>query len=366
MKKMDLLTRTKTELLKVAHRLGLRGISTLNKPELAARIRRAQQARSVKTMRPSLGVAVAAHKLTNDLKRRAIRKRAKAAAARARAARKSVSPARKIKAVVKSPKTAAVLGTDQAPVATSAAVKELSAHKFDVAPTPAARKQVFIEDNLGDLPEAYGTGRLFLVARDPHWLFAYWDLSWQQMADDRGQAVDGRLVLRVFEKNHAEPVQELTLQHDSRNWYIHVGKAATTYSAQLGYWRQGGGFNVIGQSREATTPAAAVSPDTTARFVTIPLDFSFRELTNMLKGHVRDGERLADALHRLELAGFSFPFKVEVALGPWTAEQAAALERLLGGDLWRRIRMGSFEISEWLRRRLLEELGSGTVRPRND
>ena len=108
-----------------------------------------------------------------------------------------------------------------------------------------------------------------------------------------------------------------------------------------------------------------MSPDTTARFVTIPLEFSFRDLMNLIRGHVHDGERLADALHRLELAGFPFPFKVEVAVGPWTAEQAAALERLLGGDLWRRIRVGSFEISEWLRRRLLEELGSGSVQPRN-
>ena len=362
MKKTDLLTKTKAELLKVAHRLGLRGISTLNKPELAAQIRRAQQARSVKTLRQPLGVAVAAHKLTNELKRRAIRKRAKAAAARAAA--KQVASARKIKAV-KLLKTAAMPAAKQAPVATSASAKELVAHKFDVAPKPVARKQVFIEENLGDLPEAYGTGRLFLVARDPHWLYAYWDLSWQQMADARGQAVDGRLVLRVFEKNHAQPVQELTLQHDSRNWYIHVGKATTTYNAQLGYWQHGGGFHVIGQSRETTTPSAAVSPDTTARFVTIPLEFSFRELMNLIRGQVRDGERLADALHRLELAGFPFPFKVEVSLGPWTAEQAAALERLLGGDLWRRIRMGSFEISEWLRRRLLEELSSGAVRPRN-
>jgi hypothetical protein len=59
------------------------------------------------------------------------------------------------------------------------------------------------------------------------------------------------------------------------------------------------------------------------------------------------------------LAGFRFPFKVGLEFGPWTAEQARALERILGGDIFRRIQMGSFEISEWLRRRLLEELSSG-------
>ncbi len=353
MKRADLLTRTKTELLKVAHRLGLRGVSALNKPELAAQVQRAQQRRSIKTIRQLPGVAVGARKLANDLKRRAIRRRPKATAARTAAK------------TAKLPKAVAMPVAKREPMVTSASAKELAAHKFDVAPKPVARKQVFIEENLGDLPEAYGTGRLFLVSRDPHWLYAYWDLSWKQMADARSQAVDGRLVLRVFEKNHAQPIQELTLHHESRNWYIHVGKAATTHSAQLGYWKHGGGFHVIGQSRETTTPSDAVSPDATARFVTIPLEFPFSELMNLIRRHVQKGERLADALHRLELAGFPFPFKVEVVLGPWTAEQSAELEQLLSGDILRRIRMGSFEITEWLRRRLQEELGSGAVRPRN-
>jgi hypothetical protein len=299
---------------------------------------------------------VGARKLANDLKRRAIRRHPKTTAGRTTA--KPAKPA-------KQPKAGAMLAAKQEPMVTPAAAKELGAHKFDVTPKPAARKQVFIEENLGDLPETYGTGRLFLVSRDPHWLYAYWDLSWQQMADARGQAVDGRLVLRVFEKNHAQPIQELTLHHESRNWYIHVGKAATTHSAQLGYWKHGGGFHVIGQSRETTTPSNEVSPDATTRFVTIPLEFPFSELMNLIRRRVRKGERLADALHRLEMAGFPFPFKVEVMFGPWTAEQSAELERLLSGDILRRIRMGSFEITEWLRRRLQEELGSGTVRPRN-
>ena len=67
---------------------------------------------------------------------------------------------------------------------------------------------------------------------------------------------------------------------------------------------------------------------------------------------------MAEAFHRLQAAGFRFPFKVGLELGPWTSEQAAALERILGGDILRRIQMGSFEISEWLRRRLQEQLGS--------
>ncbi len=357
MNKADLLAKTKTELLKIAHRLGLRGVSTLKKEELADRIHQAQQ-RPEKSDGAEgerrVGVGAIAREIADALKRRAIRKRTAAEeklAAAAAVRTPHAHPSRPVKAAAPSKPEKVE------PIAAPA--EELSAHKFDVTPTPPPPKQVFVEEHLGELPEAYGTGRLFLTARDPHWLFAYWDLSWQQMADYRGQSSDGRLVLRVFEKNHTAPVQELTLGHDSRNWYIPVNKAATTYSAQLGFWQRGGSFYVISHSREATTPGDAVSTDTTARFVTIPIDFSFHELLNLIRGHMKDGEALADALHRLQLGGFKFPFKVGLDLGPWSEEQAGELERILGGDILRRIQMGSFEITEWLRRRLQEELSSG-------
>ena len=357
MNKADLLAKTKTELLKTAQRLGLRGVSTLKKEQLAERIHEAQRRSTGAAVRKPMSVSEAAGVDSDLIKRRAVRKRAGMVEADAVATGKSQSarPARRPKAkAAQTPKPAPVEGDDITPPS-----DELSAHKFDVTPGRLPPRQVFQEEHLGELPDAYGTGRLFLAARDPHWLYAYWDLNWQQMADYRGQASDGRLLLRVFEKNHGDPIQTLTLGHDSRNWYIPVNKAATTYSAELGFWRHDGHFHVVSRSREATTPPDAVSADTTARFVTIPIDISFRELFGIIRGHMRTGEALADALHRLQLAGFHFPFKVGLELGPWTSDQAAELERILGGDLFRRIQMGSFEITEWLRRRMQEELSSG-------
>ena len=349
MNKSDLLAKTKTELLKAAQRLGLRGVSTLKKEELAERVHEAQQRSKGAVAKQPTGVD------PDFIKRRAVRKHAGMAVADAVRTSKPqrVRPSRRPKATQARKPVLPEVDTSTAPS------DELSAHKFDVAPDRQPPRQVFQEEHLGELPDAYGTGRLFLAARDPHWLYAYWDLNWQQMADYRGQASDGRLLLRVFEKNHGDPIQTLTLGHDSRNWYIPVNKAATTYSAELGFWRHDGHFHVVSRSREATTPSDAVSADTTARFVTIPIDISFRELFQIIRGHMRSGEALADALHRLQLAGFRFPFKVGLELGPWTADQEAELERILGGDLFRRIRMGSFEITEWLRRRMKEELSSG-------
>ncbi|MGA2138126.1 MAG: DUF4912 domain-containing protein [Verrucomicrobiia bacterium] len=355
MNKADLLAKTKTELLKTAQRLGLRGVSTLKKGELAERIHEAQRRSKGAAVRKPMGVSVAAEVDSDLIKRRAVRKRAGMDEADAVATGKS----RRTRSA-RRPRAAQAPQRARTEVdAVTAPSDELSAHKFDVSPSRLPPRQSFQEEHLGELPEAYGTGRLFLAARDPHWLYAYWDLNWQQMADYRGQASDGRLLLRLFEKNHGDPIQTLTIGHDSRNWYIPVNKAATTYSAELGFWRHDGHFHVVSRSREATTPSDAVSADTTARFVTIPIDISFRELFQIIRGHMRTGEALADALHRLQLAGFHFPFKLGLELGPWTPDQAAELERILGGDLFRRIQMGSFEITEWLRRRMQEELSSG-------
>jgi hypothetical protein len=356
MNKVDLLAKTKTELLRIAQRLGLRGVSTLKKEELADRIHEAQQKPNRTSAGQPLGVSAIARRVADAVKRRAVRRRAEETAAAKAPAEANPPIARSARAPkAAQPSQTSELGTN----GVTAPAEELSAHKFDVTPALPPPRQVFHEEHLGELPDAYGTGRLFLTARDPHWLYAYWDLNWQQMADYRGQASDGRLLLRIFEKNHGDPVQVLTLGHDSRNWYIPVNKAATAYSAELGFWRHDGHFHVINRSREATTPPDAISADTTARFVTIPIDISFRELFEIIRGHMRAGEALADALHRLQLAGFRFPFKLGLELGPWTPDQAAALEQILGGDLFRRIQMGSFEITEWLRRRMLEELSSG-------
>ena len=352
MTKTDLTAKTKAELLKIAQRLGLRGISTLNKGELVDVIVDAQLRSKSAPAKQPMGVTAVARRVADAVKRRAIRKRDAAEAEKETAAKPpAVRPGHR------APSPIAVAPKEEAEVTLPS--EELSAHKFDVTPKPPPPKQVFVEEHLGELPEAYGTGRLFLTARDPHWLYAYWDLSWQQMADYRGQSSDGRLWLRVFEKHHPNPVQEFTLGHDTRNWYVPVNKAATTYSAELGYRRHDGQFHVVSRSREATTPADQISPDTTAKFVTIPVDISFRELLGLIRAHMKGGEALAEALHRLQAAGFKFPFKVGIDLGPWTEQQAGELERILGGDILRHIRMGSFEITEWLRRRLQEELSSG-------
>jgi hypothetical protein len=349
MTKPNLLQKTKSELLKIAKRLGLRGVSTLNKPDLAQRIRQAQ----TRPAQPASAAETVAREAAAGLKRRARRKQPDVATTVKRSSRRESPLQVQLPASELVASTARKAETE----ALRASAGELAAHKFELGPTPPPAP-LSAEELTGALPESYGTGRLFLTARDPHWLYAYWDFSAQQMAGYRRKSADGRLLLRVFEQGRTEPVQELALQPESRDWHIPVNKAATAYRAELGYRRKDGRFHAVSKSREATTPPEAMSPQTAARFVAIPVDLRFRDMLELIREHLREGEELAESLYRLEREGFQLPFQVRVELGPWSAQQAAELERALGGEMLRRVQVGSFETSEWLQRRLQEQLGS--------
>ena len=65
--------------------------------------------------------------------------------------------------------------------------------KYSLGATPPA--QSF---SGGELPESYGTKKLFLTARDPHWLYAHWDLTREQQNELNAESTDGHLILRIF------------------------------------------------------------------------------------------------------------------------------------------------------------------------
>lgn len=230
---------------------------------------------------------------------------------------------------------------------------DIVAHKFDIEPhrQPIDTSRF---DHLGELPDSYDTGSLFLVARDPHWLFAYWDYSWHKLAEFRGRASDQTVRLHIYrvDGDHSQLQQDIVLHPDSKNWFIHVGQSKSHFRAELGYYTNGG-FHVVGRSSTVKTPSDDLSGDTSARFATLPFHIKFHELVEYVKAHFRAGDELMDVLYRLQAKGFRLPFDYEGV--EWDAENEADLLKLFGEDLYRRIQMGSFEISEWLRKRFREE-----------
>jgi hypothetical protein len=217
---------------------------------------------------------------------------------------------------------------------------------------------------LGELPDAYGTKKLLLTARDPHWLYSHWDLTREQLRDCNRRSADGHLVLRVYVGNIAgEPFVEVHVHPESRNWFVHVGRGRTQFVAELGYYAKGDGlWTGVSVSAPTFTPPDALSSDTHVHFASIPIEVPFRQLLAVVQGAVSENVPLAEAIQQLRAAGFSgLPGPQQIRAGRWTAAQELALGELISVDSVRRLWMGSLEITELIRRKLAAEISSAAA-----
>jgi hypothetical protein len=210
---------------------------------------------------------------------------------------------------------------------------------------------------LGYLPESYGTKKLFLVARDPHILFAYWDLNKEQYQEAARAANDGKVFLEVYVPSEGR-VQQIHIWDSHKNWYLQVNRPDTSFVAQLGYYKGDGTFEVLARSGEVRTPRDTLSPNTDAKFVTIPFNVSFRELYDMIAAQSQPGEELADTLARLQRSDFELPFQARVPRD-LTPKESDELLEYLGDEEVRRRMVGSFEITEILKKRFETMVSSG-------
>lgn len=226
----------------------------------------------------------------------------------------------------------------------------------------------------GELPEAYGTERLLLVARDPHWIFAHWDFTAEQRRRYNRLSADGHLVLRVFLNAPGHPPHtEVHVHPESNNWFVHVGKAGARYVAQIGYYDQRGKWTAISESQATLTPPDSLSEDTSARFATVPVEVPYERLLEVVKAAAREHLPLAQAIQEIareQMESAAAPaappagaaslaqLPPAAAPGQWTPEQERALAELVSMDAVRRVWIGSLEITELVRRRLARELAS--------
>ncbi|MDX1950816.1 MAG: DUF4912 domain-containing protein [Verrucomicrobiota bacterium] len=229
--------------------------------------------------------------------------------------------------------------------------------RYMLAPTAPTHHEMA----LPELPEAYGTRRLLLAARDPHWLYASWDLTREQLREYNQLSREGHLVLRVFlNEKGGQPFSEVHVHPESRNWFLHVGRSETRFVAELGFYqKKNGTWESISISRPTLTPPDTLSEETSAEFATIPGMISFQELLSTVQGAVNENQPLVEALREVwsEEHG-AFPDRAKGAGYHWTPEQAEALSQLISIDSMRRVWMGSLEITELIRRRLSEETSS--------
>lgn len=121
------------------------------------------------------------------------------------------------------------------------------------------------------LPQSYGVDRLALLARDPHWLYAYWEIS--ATRHDEFTRTYGpeawsstRPVLRVYDVTgvdfngyNATNFIDIHLPDDIEDWHIEVREPDRSFCVDLGRMFQDGRFVTLLRSNIATTPRASLS-----------------------------------------------------------------------------------------------------------
>ncbi len=117
------------------------------------------------------------------------------------------------------------------------------------------------------LPHAYGEDYLVLLPRDPHWLFAYWEVSpltRRSVEKQMGLGWDAnRTVLRVFrmdpKQSGLEEFFDIAPGPLAESYYINAGVPDKAYRVELGYVLPDGRYEVILVSNTVTTPRDRLS-----------------------------------------------------------------------------------------------------------
>jgi len=130
------------------------------------------------------------------------------------------------------------------------------------------QRQIFPEM---PLPSRYGVDRLVLLARDPNWLYAYWEISATKQVEfitKYGPEAwsSTRPVLRVyditgvdFDGKNALSYMDIRLSEEADSWYIEVGRPDHTFCVELGRMFNDGRFVALLRSNVVNTPRASIS-----------------------------------------------------------------------------------------------------------
>jgi len=200
-------------------------------------------------------------------------------------------------------------------------------------------------EQLGELPSGYGD--MYVVARDPHWLFTYWDFDYSKFPTPR------QLLLQVFREDALEKTIEIN--EIARNWYLPVESANASYRVVFGFRDIQGNWHSVGEAGPTQTPPEAISTQWDTLFATVPFHLTFNLLVDVAAAAKAGGEPLTEALAQLQRAAIDGSGRSP----NWGPAQLQILETLLGKDFLARLSsMNSSELGTFLRTDLSAQTSS--------
>lgn len=129
-----------------------------------------------------------------------------------------------------------------------------------------------------ELPDNYGDNQIYLLVRDPYWIYAYWEIqgdhqrkhleklggSWESVVS----------VLRVYditENGKTSSFSDIVLQHMARCWYINT-QPNRSYFVEIGLLHRDGRFICLARSNHVTTPRSGMSEIIDDQWMSIDFD----------------------------------------------------------------------------------------------
>jgi hypothetical protein len=138
----------------------------------------------------------------------------------------------------------------------------------DVSPT----EQVRIKGHVVEFPSSYGVTRCRIMARDPYWVHAYWEIGEESLEKARLDLDDQweghKRILRVHsvpaENGRAEDTQpagffDIEVGDEATSWYIHVGIPNRAYRVDVGLLARTGLFYPLASSNRVVSPPDRMS-----------------------------------------------------------------------------------------------------------
>lgn len=151
------------------------------------------------------------------------------------------------------------------------------------------------------IPHYYGVNRLVAMAKDPHWLYVYWEVNTGKIkefihlyGEEAWQT--SRQVLRVYDitgmaKDDPCSWQEITLDPFADNWFVEVGQPERSFFLELGRVLADGRYVKLLTSNIVSTPRASISERMDEQWLgieelyskSVPYGFSSTMLAGMQK-----------------------------------------------------------------------------------
>ncbi|MDP9099351.1 MAG: DUF4912 domain-containing protein [Verrucomicrobiota bacterium] len=153
-------------------------------------------------------------------------------------------------------------------------------------------------DDLGELPRSYGRPVLFGIARDPHTLFAYWEIDWPVVFGSNPPA-DRKVHLLVFSEDGSEETR-VAVEPMAGSHCVAVTQARSSYRLELGYSEPAGVWNSVASSELIETPPDEVSESASIVVATVPFHLSFQRMVDAFRASKYDGHALVEIVGRLQ------------------------------------------------------------------